>query len=138
MLVWGVTKGQCGGGGGEGSGGDKCSDSGCWSSSLPSLLGLLEAEALSEVTGQEEHSPLLAPVTTAIFPVKSVEQHWRSQRYNLCQTCTLSLSRRTRMRRTEPGPQTGVLSRDHRDIAEKSGLPLEVLPMGGWGGTSQS
>lgn len=57
--------------------GNKGSDSGSWSSSLPSLLGQSEAVV---VAGQEEHSPLLAPVTTAVFPVKSVEQCWRSQR----------------------------------------------------------
>lgn len=47
---------------------------------LPSLLRLLGAEAPTEVIGRYEHSPLLAPVTTATFPVRSVEQHWRSQR----------------------------------------------------------
>lgn len=97
---------------------------------LPSLLRLLEARVLREVSGLEEHSPLLAPVTTAVFPVRSVEQPWRSQRWILYQICTPSLSRGTRMRRTKPRPQTGLLSRDHRDMAENAGLPLEVLPTG--------
>lgn len=90
------------------------------------LLRLLGAEAPIEVIGREEHSPLLAPVTTATFPVRSVEQHWRSQRRDLCQSRTLSIRRRTEMR-TEPGPPTRVLNRYHSDIAETAGLPLRVL-----------
>lgn len=72
-LVWEVIRGQWS------KWRDRGANSGYCFSPLPSLLRLLGAEAPSEATGWEKHSPLLAPVTTAVFPVRSVEQCWRSQ-----------------------------------------------------------